>query len=109
MHFLGLAAMPRRIPDYPDAFANWNFVASIGSMISVLSGLLVVYIIYDSLRKQNLVNRNYWSFKDFFNKKELNYSFTLEWVNNSPADERTYNQLPICVIDKRNINQFPWN
>ena len=40
MHFLGLAGMPRRYADYPDAFAGWNFVASIGSYIS-FAGLLV--------------------------------------------------------------------
>ena len=40
MHFLGLAGMPRRIIDYPEAFAGWNFIASIGSFIS-FAGLLV--------------------------------------------------------------------
>src|SRR6476646_11444708 len=43
MHFLGLAGMPRRIADYPEAFAGWNFVASIGSYIS-FAGLLVFFL-----------------------------------------------------------------
>lgn len=37
MHFLGLAGMPRRIPDYPDSFADFNYIASVGSLISVFS------------------------------------------------------------------------
>ena len=49
MHFLGLAGMPRRIPDYPDAFSTWNFVASFGSYISIISVILFLYIVYDTL------------------------------------------------------------
>ena len=49
MHFLGLAGMPRRIPDYPDAFYGWNAVASYGSMISIISFFLFVFIVYDGL------------------------------------------------------------
>ena len=49
MHFLGLAAMPRRIPDYPDAYFGWNSVASFGSYISALSALFFFYIVYNTL------------------------------------------------------------
>jgi len=45
MHFLGIAGMPRRIPDFPDEFAAWNAVSSFGSMVSVWSVLLFIYII----------------------------------------------------------------
>jgi cytochrome c oxidase subunit 1 len=49
MHFLGLAGMPRRIPDYPDAYSFWNFISSIGSMISLFSSLFFFYLLYDML------------------------------------------------------------
>ncbi len=49
MHFLGLNGMPRRIPDYPDAFAGWNYISSIGSVIAIISLILFIYIIYDQL------------------------------------------------------------
>lgn len=49
MHFLGLAGMPRRIPDYPDAYAGWNAVASFGSILSAIASLIFFYIIYITL------------------------------------------------------------
>lgn len=45
MHFLGLSGMPRRIPDYPDEFATWNYVASIGSMTSVIGVVMLFYVL----------------------------------------------------------------
>ncbi len=47
MHFLGLAGMPRRIPDYPDAFAGWNAVASFGSGVSLISVILFIFIVIE--------------------------------------------------------------
>lgn len=49
MHFLGLAGMPRRIPDFPDAYSGWNAVASLGSYISFFSAILFFYIVYVTL------------------------------------------------------------
>jgi cytochrome c oxidase subunit 1 len=44
-HFLGLAGMPRRIPDYPDSYALWNLVSSYGSVLSVISSLYFFYLV----------------------------------------------------------------
>ena len=49
MHFLGLAGMPRRIPDYPDAYAEWNLIASYGSYLSAISSLFFFYVVYHTL------------------------------------------------------------
>jgi cytochrome c oxidase subunit I len=49
MHFLGLAGMPRRIPDYPDVFYDWNYIASVGSLLSTVSALLFFIIVFDVL------------------------------------------------------------
>lgn len=53
MHFLGLAGMPRRIPDFPDAYAGWNLVASYGSFISYVSTLFFFYLIYSMFTNYN--------------------------------------------------------
>ena len=52
--------MPRRIPDYPDAFAGWNAVSSLGSLISVVATVLFGYIIYDIFANGKAVNSNPW-------------------------------------------------
>lgn len=46
MHFVGLAGMPRRIPDYPDNYYYWNIISSFGSMISSISVLVFLYLVY---------------------------------------------------------------
>jgi cytochrome c oxidase subunit 1 len=62
MHFLGLAGMPRRIPDYPDAYAGWNAVASFGSYISAISSLFFFYVVYVTLTSGKRVDkRAIWS------------------------------------------------
>jgi cytochrome c oxidase subunit 1 len=57
MHFLGLAGMPRRIPDYPDAFSFWNGIASFGSYISTLGLFLFFYIVYNTIVHGELVKK----------------------------------------------------
>lgn len=47
MHFLGLAGMPRRIPDYPDVYWSWNYISSVGSLVSVIGVFLFLFLIYD--------------------------------------------------------------
>jgi cytochrome c oxidase subunit 1 len=84
MHFLGLAGMPRRIADYPDAFAGWNFVASIGSYIS-FAGLLVFFVglAYAVARKVH-APANPWGAG----------ATTLEWTLPSPAPFHSFETLP---------------
>jgi heme/copper-type cytochrome/quinol oxidase subunit 1 len=90
MHFLGLAGMPRRIPDYPDAFAGWNVVASIGSWLSFFGFLLFFYIVYDVLTAGRRVGNNPWEWDDLPNHPV----YTLEWMLPSPPPFHTFEELP---------------
>ena len=84
MHFLGLAGMPRRIADYPDVFAGWNQVASIGSYISAVGVLLFLYIIFRTLTSGVKAPANPWG----------PGATTLEWTLPSPPPFHTYEELP---------------
>jgi len=87
MHFLGLAGMPRRIADYPDAFAGWNEVASIGAFISYASSLFFVFIVFHTLLAGRRVGANYWG----------EGATTLEWQVSSPPPFHTYEELPVIA------------
>jgi cytochrome c oxidase subunit 1 len=99
-HFLGLAGIPRRIPDYPDAFAGWNFISSFGSMISIAATVLFGYIIYDILANGKSVNGNPWQVPSFFQSTpmfwiESHNAPSLEWSLDSPVPLHAYNVLPL--------------
>ncbi len=84
-HFLGLAGMPRRYVDYPDAYAGWNFVSSLGSYISFAGALFFIYVIYHTLKKGLPAGDNPWG-------KHAN---TLEWSLSSPPPFHSFEQQPI--------------
>jgi len=100
-HFLGLAGMPRRVPDYPDAFSGWNAVSSLGSLISVVASLLFVYIIYDVITNQPFSLNNPWYVPAFYNqiKETINTyedsASTIEWTLPSPIPFHPFVMLPV--------------
>ncbi len=83
-HFLGLAGMPRRYIDYPDAFAGWNMVSSIGAYISFASTLFFVGLALYTLTRGRRVAANYWG----------EGATTLEWTVSSPPPFHTFDELP---------------
>jgi len=52
--FLGLAGMPRRIPDYPDSYSVWNAFASFGSLISVFATIIFILGVYVTLTSEKI-------------------------------------------------------
>ena len=85
MHFLGLAGMPRRIPDYPDAFAGWNYVSSIGAFLSGFSALFFFYVIYRIFKDKVKCPDNPWG----------DGATTLEWYVSSPPPFHTFEHQPM--------------
>ena len=83
-HFLGLAGMPRRYVDYPDAFAGWNMVSSLGAYIGGFSMILFLYICYRIFTSKEQVADNYWG----------EGATTLEWTQTSPPSFHTFEILP---------------
>lgn len=91
MHFLGLAGMPRRIPDYPDAYAGWNALCSLGSWITTVAIVLWIYIVYKTLTDGERCGNNPWAWSESTGNE--NY-MTLEWTLSSPPSSHTFEEVP---------------
>src|SRR6266404_2796457 len=83
-HFLGLSGMPRRYVDYPDAFAGWNFVSSVGSYISGFGVLIFIYGVIDAFARKEQAGANPWGAG----------ATTLEWTLPSPPPFHQFEVLP---------------
>lgn len=58
--FLGLAGMPRRIPDFPDAYTQWNTIATLGSFITMVSTIFFAYVVYSTFTSNVRAGYNPW-------------------------------------------------
>nr|UYO79371.1 cytochrome c oxidase subunit I [Cheumatopsyche sp. XG-2022] len=85
-HFLGLSGMPRRYSDYPDAYLSWNVISSLGSIISLISIMILIFLIWESM-----INKKFVIFS-------LNMNSSIEWIQKTPPLEHSFNELPSLSI-----------
>nr|YP_010373081.1 cytochrome c oxidase subunit I [Teredorus hainanensis]UPH84292.1 cytochrome c oxidase subunit I [Teredorus hainanensis] len=81
-HFLGLAGMPRRYSDYPDCYMTWNIISSLGSIISLISVLMFILIMWESMLSKRMI---------LFS---INSNSSIEWLQNLPPAEHSFSELP---------------
>ena len=83
-HFLGVQGMPRRVPDYPDAYAGWNMVSSWGAVVTAIGTVLFFYIVYRTFTAGERCAANPWG----------EGATSLEWTVHSPAPFHTHEDIP---------------
>lgn len=88
MHFLGLAGMPRRIPDYALQFANFNMVATVGALFLGFSQLIFLYVVIKCIRGGKPASAQVWE-----------GAHGLEWTLPSPAPHHTFATPPVIPED----------
>nr|ATL15883.1 cytochrome c oxidase subunit 1 [Rhacophorus poecilonotus] len=84
-HFLGLAGMPRRYSDYPDAYALWNTVSSVGSFISFIAVVMMMFIVWEAF----VAKRPFWG-------SEL-VSLNVEWSLGLPPTHHTFEEASFSM------------
>jgi len=91
--------MPRRISDYPDAFTGWNFISSIGSIISVAATALFLHIVYLQLVKGKAIFGYPWAvpqlFSDYLRILKDKCAPGLEWALHNPPKPHAFTSLPL--------------
>jgi cytochrome c oxidase subunit I len=85
MHFLGNSGMPRRYPDYPEAFAYWNNIASIGYVIMGIGVIIFFVNVAYAFLAGRKAEGNYWG----------EGATTLEWTLSSPPPFHQFETLPV--------------
>nr|YP_010271145.1 cytochrome c oxidase subunit I [Gargara genistae]UKB86910.1 cytochrome c oxidase subunit I [Gargara genistae] len=84
-HYLGLSGMPRRYSDYPDLYTSWNMISSFGSLMSTMSIMLMMIIMWESMITKRMV---------IFS---INNQPSIEWMQLTPPKEHSYSELPIII------------
>nr|YP_002735032.1 cytochrome c oxidase subunit I [Malcus inconspicuus]ABZ02048.1 cytochrome c oxidase subunit I [Malcus inconspicuus] len=84
-HFLGLSGMPRQYSNYPDCFMTWNVVSSMGSTMSMMSIIMFIIIMWESIISKRCI---------IFNN---NMTSSIEWLQKFPPAEHSYHELPMLI------------
>jgi cytochrome c oxidase subunit 1 len=82
-HFIGLAGMPRRIPDYALQFADFNAISSVAAFVFGFTQLLFVYIVIHTIRKGSPASGQVWE-----------GAVGLEWTLSSPPPHHSFEVPP---------------
>jgi cytochrome c oxidase subunit 1 len=88
-HFLGLQGMPRRYIDYPEAFAEWNYISSVGYAITAVGVLIFLVVLAEMFLVRRKAGANPWG----------EGATTLEWTLSSPPPFHQFNELPVIKPD----------
>lgn len=86
-HFLGLIGIPRRYSDYPDSFLIWNIISSLGSLISLIRVIFLLFIFWETFSRKRKRLTSY------------NIISSIEWIQFLPPAEHSYSELPMLSVN----------